>query len=141
MEELYSDGIADIYVARGLAFLDFYHLMPDENGHHKRETFLRVTIPMTMQGLFGLINTGDTVVKRLVASGVFVSKPIESAPVPEKKASAAKKTDKKPAAKPAAKPAPAPAKKAEAKPAAKPAPAPAKKAEAKPAAKPKKSSK
>ena len=146
MKEIYSDGLFDIYVARGLAYLDFYHLIPDAAGHHEQVPFLRLTLPLTLKGFFGLVQTGDNVLRHLIEAGVVTVTPSE--PEPAEKAAepvAGKKPGKKDAkpapakkaeAKPAAKPAPAPAKKAEAKPAAKPAPAPAKKAEAKPAAKP-----
>ena len=124
MKEIFIDGLSDIYVTRGLAFLDFYHLVPGENGHHEQEVFLRVTVPMTREGFLALFNSGNTLLKHLVKTGTITLKPAESA-----KQSAA----------------PAPAKKAEAKPAAKPAPAPAKKAAPasakKPAAKAKKSAK
>ena len=144
MKEIYSDGLFDIFVSRGLAYLDFYHLVPDENGHHEQVPFLRVTIPMTLKGFFGMVQTGDTVLNHLIEAGIVI--PVESEPEakaaePVAEAKAPKKGSKsapakKPAAKPAAKPAPAPAKKADAKPAAKPALAPAKKAEPKSAAKP-----
>ena len=154
MKEIYSDGIFDIFVSRGLAYLDFYHLVPDANGHHEQVPFLRLTMPMTMKGFFGMVQTGHDVLKHLIDAGLIIpvkSEPVEVAaePVAEKKpgkkgskSAPAKKADAKPApapaktsdAKPAAKPAPAPAKKSDAKPAAKPAPA--KKSETKPAAKP-----
>ena len=153
MKEIYSDGISDIFVSRGLAYLDFYHLVPDASGHHEQVPFLRLTIPMTLKGFFGMVQTGHDVLNHLIEAGRIIpvkSEPVENAaePVAEKKpgkkgskSAPAKKADAQPAAKkadaqPAAKPAPAPAKKAEMKPAAKPAPAPAKKSETKPAAKP-----
>ena len=145
MKEIFIDGLSDIYVTRGLTFLDFYHLVPGENGHHEQEVSLRITLPMTREGFLALFNSGNTLLKHLVKTGTITLKPAGSqsaAPVSTKKAEAKPAANPAPApakkaeAKPAAKPAPAPAKKAEAKPAAKPAPAPAKKAEAKPAAKP-----
>lgn len=158
MKEIYSDGISDIFVSRGLAYLDFYHLVPDASGHHEQVPFLRLTIPMTLKGFFGMVQTGHDVLNHLIEAGRIIpvkSEPVENAaePVAEKKpgkkgskSAPAKKADAKPAAKPAPAPAkkaemkpaakPAPAKKADAKPAAKPAPAPAKKSETKPAAKP-----
>jgi len=143
MKEIFSDGLSDIYVSRGLAYLDFYHLVPNEQGRHEPVVFLRITIPLSLKGFFGLIQTGDAVVNHLIDIGILSEKQIESesakkdaAPVSGKKAEKKSAPAKKAEAKPASKPAPAPAKKAEAKPAAKPAPAPAKKAEAKPAAKP-----
>ena len=135
MKEIYSDGLFDIYVARGLAYLDFYHLIPDAAGHHEQVPFLRLTLPLTLKGFFGLVQTGDNVLRHLIEAGVVTVTPSE--PEPAEKAAepvAGKKPGKKDAK-------PAPAKKAEAKPAAKPAPAPAKKAEAKPAAKGKKTAK
>ena len=147
MKEIFSDGLTDIYVSRGLAYFTFFHLIPDETGRHVPVSFLRITIPVTKQGLFGLVQTGETVLNQLVDLGVFQAEPVEpvndAAPAVEKKSKKASAPAKK-EAKAAAKPAPAPAKKADVKPAAKatvksaekPAPAPAKKAEAKPAAKP-----
>ena len=131
MKEIFIDGLSDIYVTRGLTFLDFYHLVPGENGHHEQEVFLRITIPMTREGFLALFNSGNTLLKHLVKTGTITLKPAESA-----KQSAAPAPAKKAEAKPAAKTAPAPAKKAEAKPAAKPAPAPAKKVAPAPAKKP-----
>ena len=131
MKEIFIDGLSDIYVTRGLTFLDFYHLVPGENGHHEQEVFLRITIPMTREGFLALFNSGNTLLKHLVKTGTITLKPAESA-----KQSAAPAPAKKAEAKPVAKPAPAPAKKAEAKPAAKPAPAPAKKVVPAPAKKP-----
>ena len=130
MKEIFIDGLSDIYVTRGLAFLDFYHLVPGKDGHHEQEVFLRITLPMTREGFLALFHSGYSLLNHLVKTGTLTLKPAESA-----KLGSAPVAAKKAEAKPAAKPAPAPAKKAEAKPAAKPAPAPAKKAEAKPVAK------
>ena len=125
MKEIFIDGLSDIYVTRGLAFLDFYHLVPGKDGRHEQEVFLRITLPMTREGFLALFHSGNTLLNHLVKTGTLTVKPVESAKQSAAPA-AEKKTEKKPA----------PAKKAEAKPAAKPAPAPAKKAEVKPAAKP-----
>ena len=123
MKEIFIDGLSDIYVTRGLTFLDFYHLVPGEDGHHEQEVFLRITVPMTRDGFLALFNSCNTLLQHLTKNGASALKSVE----PAKKSvapAAEKKAEKKPV----------PAKKAEAKPAAKPAPAPAKK----PAAKPKK---
>ena len=120
MKEIFIDGLSDIYVTRGLTFLDFYHLVPGENGRHEQEVFLRITVPMTREGFLAMFNSGKALLRHLVNTGTLSLKPAESAkqntaPAP------VKKVEKKSA----------PAKKAEAKPAAKPAPAPAKKPAAK----------
>ena len=138
MKEIFTDGIADIILSRGLVSIDFYHLLPKgDKGPHQSVPFLRLTIPVN--GLFGLYDTSKTVLNHLIDTGVFTAKPVSKkdvAPAVEKKAGKKPAPAKKAEAKSAAKPAPAPAKKAETKPVAKPAPAPAKKAEAKPVAKP-----
>ena len=127
MNEIFSDGIADIIVSRGMVFLDFFHLVPSLEAPAERVSFLRITLPMS--GLFGLIETSDNVVRHLVETGIFESNPLDASPYMKKDGAPAKKADKK-SAKPAAKKAEAPA-----KPAAKPAPAkkaaPASKAPAK----------
>ena len=151
MKEIFSDGLFDIYVSRDLAFMNFYHLVLGENGHHQKEVFLQITMPMTPHGFFGMYDTAKSLMDHFVRNGLFGMKKAEPAkrtavPAGEKKAekkSAKSAPAKKAEAKPATKSAPgkkeaapakketAPAEKAEAK----PAPAPAKKAEAKPAAK------
>ena len=50
MKEIFSDGLFDIYVSHGLAFMNFYHLVLGENGHHQKEVFLQITMPMTPHG-------------------------------------------------------------------------------------------
>ena len=135
MNEIFSDGVADIILSHGLVLIDFFHLVPASDKSSRREPFMRITLPV--EGFFGLFDTSEAVLNHLKELGMWQPAPAktEAKPAPAKKAAVP--------AKPAAKKAEAPAKKVEAKPApakveAKPAPvkksaAPAKPAAAKPA--------
>ena len=139
MNEIFSDGVADIIFSHGLVLIDFYHFVPVDEKPAPRVPFLRITLPL--EGFFGLFETGETVVNHMVETGIWkpaknaIPAKSEAKSTPAKKAEApAKKTEAKPAAKKAEAPAKAaPAKAAPAKPAAKKAEAPAKAAPAKPA--------
>ena len=141
MKEIFCDGVSQISMSHDLVFLDLFHLVPLKGGKVERVPFLSITLPL--DGFLGLVETSETVMNRLLETGVAkkVSKAPKAAPVADKKSAGKAKAAKKAEApaKPAAKPAPAKKAEAPAKPAAKPAPA--KKAEApakKPAAKGKK---
>ena len=138
MNEIFSDGIANIIWSHGLVLIDFYHIIPWKNEPVQRVPFLRLTIPQ--EGFIDLVSISEEFKDKMIQAGVAKKADKAAAPAPTKPVPAKKdagKTPEKKNAKSAAKPAPVPAKKAEA-PAKKAAPAPAKKAEApvKPAAKP-----
>ena len=138
MNEIFSDGVADIILSHGLVLIDFYHIVPVDEKPAPRVPFLRITLPL--EGFFGLFETSETVRDHLVDIGLVKPAPAKNV-IPAKseaKSAPAKKVEAKPAAKKAEAPAKAaPAKAAPAKPAAKkaapPAKAPAKAAPAKPA--------
>ena len=137
MNEIFSDGVADIIFSHGLVLIDFYHFVPVDEKPAPRVPFLRITLPL--EGFFGLFETGETVVNHMLETGIWkpaknaIPAKSEAKAAPAKKAEApAKKAEAKPAAKKAETPAKsAPAKAAPAKPAAKKAEAPAKAAPAK----------
>ena len=141
MNEIFSDGIANIVLSHGLVLIDFYHIVPWKNEPVQRVPFLRLTLPA--DGFMGLFETSREIMQQMIKTGI-VSVGNKAAGSSVEKAAPAKKdavpvAEKKPGKKPAAKPAPAKKAEAPAKPAAKPAPV--KKAEApvkpaKPAAKP-----
>ena len=140
MNEIFTDGVADIILSHGLVLIDFYHLLPDKEKPVKHEPFMRITLPV--DGFFGLFETSEEVLNHLKELGMWKPSPAEKA-IPAKtaaKSATAKKSEAKPAAKPApAKPAPAkpaPVKPAPVKTAAKPAPAKKPEAPAKKAAAP-----
>ena len=129
MKEIFTDGVADILLSRGLVSIDFFHYDSlEEKGPLRNVPFFRITLPLN--GLLGLFDTSKTVVENLVKAGVFIAEPAQPAGANKDAAPAVEKKAEKKAAKSA------PAKKAEAKPAAKPAPAPAKKVAPAPAKKP-----
>jgi hypothetical protein len=128
MNEIFSDGIANIIWSHGLVLIDFYHIIPWKNEPVQRVPFLRLTIPQ--EGFVDLVRLSGEIRDKMIETGIAkrigkAAAPAAAKPVPAKKD--AGKTPEKKNAKPAAKPAPVPAKKAEA-PAKKAAPAPAKKA-------------
>ncbi len=128
MNEIFSDGIANIIWSHGLVLIDFYHIIPWKNEPVQRVPFLRLTIPQ--EGFIDLVSISEEFKDKMIQAGVAkkagkAAAPAAAKPVPAKKD--AGKTPEKKNAKPTAKPAPVPAKKAEA-PAKKAAPAPAKKA-------------
>ena len=129
MNEIFSDGIANIIWTHGLVLIDFYHIIPWKNDPVQRVPFLRLTI--TPEGFLDMFRLSGEIKDKMLQAGIVKRAEKAAAPAAAKKAEAPAKKDagKKPEkknAKPAAKPAPAPAKKSEA-PAKKPAPAPAKK--------------
>ena len=126
MNEIFSDGIADIILSHGLVLIDFFHMVLEKDKPVERVPFMRITLPV--EGFFGLFETSETVLNHLAEIGVWKPAPAKT----EKKAAPAKKSEAP--AKPVAKKPEAPAKKADAKPA--PAKAPAKPAPAKAPAKP-----
>ena len=132
MNEIFSDGIANITLLHGLVYLDLFHIIPSPGKQSERVPFLRITLPL--HGFVELFSTGETIMKHMQEIGVIRGVPVNSEASAQKgKASAA---EKKPGRKPAAKPAPAKKAEAPAKPAAKPVPAKKAEAPAKPAAKP-----
>ena len=137
MNEIFSDGIANIVLSHGLVLIDFYHIVPWKNEPVQRVPFLRLTLPA--DGFMGLFEVSREIMQQMIKTGIVTvgnkaaGSSVEKAAPAKKDAvpAAEKKSGKKPAAKPA------PAKKAEApaKPAAKPAPAKKAEAPAKPVAK------
>ena len=79
MKEIFSDGVADILVSNGLAYIDFFHLVPGPNGRSVREKFLCITLPVTSFGLFGLIDTGKVAILITSATAAVVGYLIFSA--------------------------------------------------------------
>ena len=135
MNEIFSDGIANIIWSHGLVLIDFYHIIPWKNEPVQRVPFLRLTIPQ--EGFIDLVSISEEFKDKMIQAGVAKKVGKAAAPAPTKPVPAKKdagKTPEKKNAKSAAKPAPVPAKKAEA-PAKKTAPAKKAEAPAKPAAK------
>ena len=99
MKEIFSDGLFDIYVSHGLAFMNFYHLVLGENGHHQKEVFLQITMPMTPHGFFGMYDTAKSLMDHFVRNGLFGMKKAE--PAKQTVVPAAEKKAEKKSAKPA----------------------------------------
>lgn len=132
MNEIFSDGIANIIWTHGLVLIDFYHIIPWKNEPVQRVPFLRLTI--TPEGFFDMVRLSGEIKDKMLQAGIVKRVGKDAAPAEKPAPAPAKKDAGK---KPEKKSVPAPAKKAEA-PAKKPAPAPAKKpvpAPAKPVAK------
>ena len=138
MNEIFSDGIANIVLSHGLVLIDFYHLIPWKNEPVQRVPFLRLTLPV--DGFMGLFEVSREIMQQMIKTGI-VTVGNKAAGSSVEKAAPAKKdavpvAEKKPGKKPAAKPAPAKKAEAPAKPVAKSAPAKKAEAPAKPASKP-----
>ena len=147
MKEVFCDGVSHVILSRGLVSVEFFHLVLEGEGPHKRVPFFSITLPI--KGILEILGTGEKILDYMVKAGAITIVAPDTVPVNGKAipAPAADKKTGKNSAKsqsaPAKKSAPAPAKKAESKPAGKPAapakksaPASAKKAESKPAEKP-----
>ena len=147
MKEVFCDGVSHVILSRGLVSVEFFHLVLEGEGPHKRVPFFSITLPI--KGILEILGTGEKILDYMVKAGAItivapdtVSVNGKAIPAPAAEKKPEKKNAKSQPA-PARKSAPASAKKADAKPAEKPAapakksaPASAKKAEAKPAEKP-----